>query len=111
MTPSTVNGRDRAKLPKWAQQELRRLEADLRDAHARLGAGPDDSDTFADPYADAPRPLGKGTTVEFRTGPNRFGDRVLVSVGKDRVRIHGGDSLHIYPSASNVIEVKPGRFT
>lgn len=56
---------DPSRLPKWAQRRLETLERDLADAQSRLAAGPDDSDTFADPYRDVPRPLGKGTMIQF----------------------------------------------
>lgn len=59
----------RARLPKWAQQEIDRLERDLDDARAKLSAGPEDSDTFADPYSEqARRPLGQGPTIMFKLG-------------------------------------------
>jgi hypothetical protein len=53
------------RLPRWARDRIEALERDLADARARLAAGPDDSDTFADPYSDASRPLGRGTMVRF----------------------------------------------
>jgi hypothetical protein len=104
-----MNGGDRTKLPKWAQRELERLERDLEFAYQKLSAGPEDSNTFADPYASAPRPLGKDVTVEFRTGPERS-ERVLVRVEKGKLNINGGDSLRIQPISGNVIEVQPKRF-
>ena len=100
---------DRTKLPTWAQRVLERLERDLEYAEQRLTAGPEDSNTFADPYAEASRPLGRDVSVEFRTGPTRS-ERVIVRVNKDKVNIHGGNSLRIFPSSSNVIEVQPARF-
>jgi hypothetical protein len=100
---------DRTKLPKWAQRELERLERDLESAQQKLAAGPEDSNTFADPYAAAPRPLGRDVAVEFHTGSDRD-ERVIVRVDGDKVNIYGGDSLRIFPMSSNVIEVQPKRF-
>lgn len=46
--------------PVWAQHEMNRLARDfiLADAQRRLADGPEDTDTWADPYSNPPRPLG-----------------------------------------------------
>lgn len=100
---------DRTRLPKWAQREIERLENDLASANRKLAEGPEDSDTFADPYSDTPRPLGKGTSVEFRLGPE-IADKIHVRIERGKVNVYGGDYLRIYPQASNVINVVPDRF-
>ena len=100
---------DRAKLPKWAQQELQRLEQDLAHAEEKLAAGPEDSNTFADPYADAARPLGRDTTVEFRFGPETS-EKIQVRIDGDKLYVYGGDSLAIAPRSSNAIYVKAERW-
>lgn len=100
---------DVAKLPKWAQREIDRLESDVRHYRARLAAGPEDSDTFADPYSDgARRPLGKGTLIEFTFGPG-WADKIQASLDGDTLRIRGGSGLAVYPSASNSINIKVTR--
>lgn len=100
MTPT----RDRTKLPKWAQQELGRLERDLEHAQARLAEGPENSNTFADPYADSPRPLGEGTLIEYRFGES-WGEKFSVRLEGDKLYVMGGSTLSIYPQSSNTFRV------
>lgn len=55
-------------LPAWARQMIQDLEVQVaqKDAEiARLSAGPEDSDTFADPFGDSPVPLGRRAMVRF----------------------------------------------
>jgi hypothetical protein len=68
----TIATPDVDKLPKWAQRKIealeRKIEAlerEVADLRRTLAEGPEDSDTFADPYSDSPRPLGSGTSVQF----------------------------------------------
>ena len=102
--------RNRATLPKWAQNELARLERDLEYTRAKLAQAPDDSRVFANPYSDAPQPLGDAD-VEFRVN-----DHDKFKVGLDDVRdgtvltVYGGDTLQIEPQASNVVRVRLRRF-
>jgi len=56
---------DITKLPRWAQDRIGKLERDLAAERRKLSAGPENSDTFADPYASAPRPLGRHTRIQF----------------------------------------------
>lgn len=100
-----VKERDETKLPRWAQMELRRLRDDLADAQHRLTVGPE-SLVRADPYSDAPRPLGDDTTVEF-TLP---GGKIRVRMEGDALDVHGGDSLAIWPRSSNGVRIRAERF-
>lgn len=100
----------RLRLPKWAQQELSRLERDLEHFQAKLREGPEDSNTFADPYGDAPRPLGASPVIEFRVGNGRF--RVAVEADRGvfgRISVNGDQPVSIKPGASNSFEVELGR--
>lgn len=63
---------DYSRLPKWAQRRLEMLEESVASLRAHLEAGPDDSDTFADPYYDSPRPLGNGTMIRFGDSEGAF---------------------------------------
>ena len=90
----------RDRLPKWAQRELGRLERDLADVQERLAAGPADSVVFADPYDDAPRPLGDAA-VRFHFGRHR----VVVRVEEDGLEINGSRML-IEPRAANAIVIR-----
>lgn len=56
---------DLTRIPKWARTEIERLRADNAYLSEKLAAGPADSDVFADPYNETPRPLGRGTIIEF----------------------------------------------
>lgn len=98
---------DVSKLPKWAQQEIDRLKRDLTDALDEIAAGPEDSDTFANPYSNAPRPLGKEPTIEFvLDNSDMFRTRVVrVRKDGDRLYVNGGDLLTIYPRSSNSLEI------
>lgn len=96
---------DVTKLPKWARQEIERLERDLANANAKLSAGPEDSDTFADAYSrQAQRPLGKGTVVEFRFGEH-WGQKFRARLEDGRLKVSGGNSIAVHPRASNVVEI------
>lgn len=95
----------RQRLPKWAQQELQRLERDLAYAKARLAQGPEDSRVIADPYSDPPRPLGSDTSIDFRFGDG-WSDRINVRIDDGGIRVMGGSRLVVTPEASNVIRIE-----
>lgn len=103
--------RNYAALPKWARQEIARLTRDLESARAQLAAGPEESNTFADPYSEAPRPLGKDTTIEFHVGDNKLRVRIdRTSRGDEYIDVNGGDMLQIEPRASNGVMIRMRRF-
>lgn len=93
------------KLPKWAQNEIQRLTRDLEDARSQLRAGPEDSDTFADPYSSAPRPLGKGPTIDFVFGEH-WGEQFQARLEGKVLRVNGGNSIAVLPRASNLVEIE-----
>ena len=103
---------DVSKLPKWAQREIGRLERDLAAAHAKLAAGPEDSNTFAEPYAAAPRPLGTSPHIRFvlGDGPDDWGAVIDAFIEGDHVVIRGGNGITVRPWAGNVLHVKPERW-
>jgi hypothetical protein len=101
------HGYDESKLPKWAQNELYRLRRDLERAVEAAMDGPEDSDTFVDPYFNyAPdasehgRPLGKGNTVRLRIGEGRQ-HYLDVRVRHDHVELHGGETIASVPRGAN----------
>ena len=101
-----------AKLPKWARQEIERLEKNVAHYVAQLTAGDGDSDTFANPYSTAKRPLGRGTTIEFVLGQDRFGRDKRIRVrtetrhdGTVVLDVSGGYGIVVLPRASNSIEI------
>lgn len=102
-----------ASLPKWAQAEMARLRGNVEYWRRRASVGPDDSNTFAHPYSDAPLPLGHDTTIQFVTTAglriNVHLERNRVSGAYDRLDVNAGDSVLIVPRASNSIKIIPER--
>lgn len=101
-----------ASLPKWARQEIERLQRNEEHYVAQLAAGPEDSDTFADPYSEARRPLGRGTTIQFVLGQNKYGHDMKIqarleqkSDGSMLLDINAGGLLQVFPRAANSIEI------
>jgi hypothetical protein len=91
---------DETKLPRWAQNELRRLRGDLDHAKKRLSEG-EESLVVAHPYSDAPTYLGDDAIVAFRlpTGV------VRVNIDRGKLYLNGGDSFHVIPRAGNAIYI------
>lgn len=104
---------DVARLPKWAQHRIAALERDLLAARATINAGPENSDTFADPYSEASRPLGSEPLIRFYLG-NTQRDYIDCMIVRDRhgahLRVLGSDSLNIEPSSGNVVQLRAERF-
>jgi len=90
------------RLPQYAQQELVRLTNELSAANAKLAAGPEDSDTFADAYSSNPRPLGKGTRIQFGEGDEgMFVAQYVDGELEVTARMNGRNKLAITPRVSN----------
>lgn len=95
-----------ARLPKWAQAELANLRRRLEDAEdevaeLRLGfAGPEDTDTYADPYGSSPINLPKGGIIAFRIGYGEE-DVVHARVTHEGLDLNGMRGLVAIPRASN----------
>lgn len=107
MSETHLTNKQLDRLPQYAQHEISRLAKDLEAAKAKLAAGPDGSDTFADPYGSPPRPLGTGTKVRFGgLGSNKTFD-VEYAGGTLEVTGHRGsaDRMAILPMVSNSISV------
>lgn len=98
---------DLSRLPAWARHEIERLTADLASAHAKLAAGPDDSNTFAGPYSTPPVPLGLGTIVRFgslKSLPGTFD--AYIEDGTLVVRGSGSSEIAVLPRGGNVVHVR-----
>jgi hypothetical protein len=84
------------------------LERSVAHYKAELAVGPEDSDTFADPYG-VPRPLGRGTSIVFTPHAN-----VKHGIGRVTVRRQDDGKLHIMcddtalirPQSSNTFTVE-----
>jgi hypothetical protein len=99
---------DITRLPKWAQDRIRLLEANLRSAQRDLDAmtgDPANTDTLLWNYQNE-KGLPRHANIRFRTGPKGadYIDARLDDI-EGCVVIHGGDRLAIVPSASNVIKI------
>jgi 23S rRNA-/tRNA-specific pseudouridylate synthase len=102
---------DIEKLPKWAQRYVKVLEQRVEDYEAKLAEGPENSNVFADPYADVPRPLGESPVIEFNvtnvTFPNGRPNWITVRYEDEHtLNINCSNTMVIHPRASNSIEVK-----
>lgn len=108
-----------AKLPQWAQQKINLLERNVAYWMAKATEGPEDSDTFSDPHRGDghARPLGRGTSIRFMLdgaeidgdGWQDYIDVRLDEKGKYLI-VTAGESMAVYPSSSNVIHIKQGRY-
>lgn len=90
-------------LPKWAKQEIARLERDVEHYKETLRVGPEDSNTFANPYSGAPTPLGKDTIILFQAPA---GDIRVRLDERGRLEIHGGSGIAIHPRATNTVSIQ-----
>ena len=100
---------DVTKLPKWAQTRIHNLERELAYWQEKFAEGPEGSRAFADPYSDAPRPLGNDPHVRFATDDGRefF---VQLSPKFDRLEVRGNDGIVVYPSAANMVTLEDRRW-
>lgn len=97
-----------ARLPKWAQEELRSLRArldaaeDERDDLREGVFGPADTDTHADPYGSTPISLPKGEVVQYRIG---YGpkDIVRARVHDEGLYINADGPIVVIPEAANTV--------
>ncbi len=101
------------RLPKWAQQEIIRLETDVAWWKANATPEIEGSNTGVRHGYDAVQALGDSPRIEFKLGPSWF-DTIEANVvrygGKEVVRLStgGGAPIMIFPSASNSIYVAKG---
>lgn len=97
---------DLSRLPKWARHRIERLEADNASLRAKLEAGPEDSDTFADPYGEPPRPLGAGAHVRFGGLDSRKTFDVYIRDGELWIQVNDdGERPAVFPQSTNTIRV------
>lgn len=103
---------DITKLPLWAQNKIQVLQNRLDSANAKLAAGPEDSNAFANPYSDAPQPLGKDPNIVFQIPNPRSPDahpwqfRVTLEDDQLYVNASGSGEMVVLPRASNAFYVR-----
>jgi hypothetical protein len=98
---------DITKLPRWAQDRISLLERDLADAREQLMAGEADSDTIANPNSEAPRPLGRGASVQF--GTERWQKFTVRLRENGTLDVMGDDMIWVHPQAGNVVVIRNER--
>jgi hypothetical protein len=96
-----------AKLPKWAQQEIRALRMNVQRLESALEE-PEDTNTYAgnrpDGYGYSVR-LGKNERVYYQVGDKQYIEVHLNRDGKS-ISIYGEEPLTVLPLVSNVIDVQ-----
>lgn len=104
-----------ARLPKWAQRELKRLESSVDYYKAKLEVGPEGSDTFFDAGPETQQPLGEGVSVTFYTDPEQTAStygkgaiqaHVVQRSSGRRLEIRASDGLVVRAVSSNMISVE-----
>lgn len=91
------------RLPKWAKDEILRLEANVEHWQAKASVGPDDTNVFVDPYSDAPKPLHRRAHVRWTFDENvRRCRYVEVWQKGGELQIQASsDTIAFVPQASN----------
>ena len=104
--PRPEGAPDLSRLTRSMRFYVEKLEDDLISAQAKLSAGPEDSDTFADVYSGTPRPLGRGPHIRF--GGQGFEGTFDVCIEGRKLIVRGNDSgryLSVRPGSSSMIRV------
>lgn len=104
-----------ARLPKWAQEELRalryRLTVELKVIEELKGNNPD-SDTFLIDYGRKDTPLPEGARVGYHLEPDNGRSRHQIQVYTEhgKLRVQGDYSIVVKPIASNCLTIEMERF-
>lgn len=106
--------RDESKLPRWAQDLIRVLRANLEHERKRLLAVGDKYNTrvLVGPHRDQPVGFHADEHVRFYTaGDGTYYDVRISGQGID-VSLSGSrsDAIHVIPQAANVVRLRPGDF-
>lgn len=107
---------DFSKLPKFARDRIAVLTRDLAYANAKLAEGPENNLAWAEPFSDAPRPLGDQPHVRIQvprpehhlsTGDQDSRFNIDVRLLEDgTVEVHGSHNLSVMPRSSNVVRLR-----
>jgi hypothetical protein len=106
MKPSNY---DRTKLPKWAQQEFERLEANIKSLEKERREMMGESNKPTNVYIwDGMDLIKLPRRTQIRFGDDSSRAYFDVRIDEDgQLRILGGDWYSIYPEASNAIRLTP----
>ncbi|WP_328546766.1 hypothetical protein [Streptomyces platensis] len=100
-----------SRLPKWAQEELRRLRQSLaveRKRAAELRGEVGETNVHVQNYGSDDQPLPSGASVKFHLDPEVWNQYITVRVESGQLWLHGGGSLVIHPHVSNALWVGMG---
>lgn len=93
--------------------ERDRARGDLEEWKARNAVGMEESTVVADPYSEAPRPVGRDTPVQYASPEVSFMVEFDSAEGMLTVMATGrkanSDGIAVYPSTGNCIRIKGGR--
>lgn len=97
-----------ARLPKWAKNEIERLNANIEYYKKQVQEikGEKDTNVFI-VEGLTKRPLPKNSHIEFRLGKN-WSDKVDINIEEDCIQIYLDDVI-VIPSASNHLYLKRRR--
>jgi hypothetical protein len=104
-----------ARLPKWAQEELRalryRLTVELQAIEELKGNNPD-SDTFLIDYGRKDSPLPRGSRIGYHLEPDdgQVRQQIQVYVESGKLRVQGDYSIVVRPVASNCLTIEMERY-
>jgi len=98
-----------ARLPRWAQDEILRLRANVANLEAKLSAGPDNSNAFLNPNSSAPTPLGRDPYIKYVDDPER-GNGFGVQYKDGQLIVQGTGSWDqtfvVRPQAANAVTIE-----
>ncbi|MFJ9318831.1 DUF7239 family protein [Streptomyces globisporus] len=100
------------RLPKWVQEELRRLRGQLaveRQRNEELRGEVGETDVKVQHYGDDDMPLRQGSRVKFQLDVTRWDRYIAVGIENGSLWLHGGGGLTIHPHVSNAFRVTVGR--
>lgn len=96
-----------AKLPRWAQEDLRRAMRRIRELRERVEAGPENSNTFTDPYGANPTPLGINRKIGFYLPEGRYTvEPSLRTVGVGGLTVFTQGLMLIQPRSGNSVDIR-----
>jgi hypothetical protein len=96
------------KLPKWAQQEIRRLEINLQSAKSKINTllGPEDETNVVLREGINNIPLPEDSLVRFYLEEKPYAKYIEISLDDNELRVQGSETIYIKSGFSNVCFIK-----